>query len=179
MSVGRADFQVINEWKVEENGKKWNCCKEHKGLAKFIIDQTTGKRYLNESRLCVRIKCLMLLVGTPVIHPIMAICNIAFRILKLVTFSHFWAEKDGESTYNLQERRADAKKDILRTVATPFSIIALEFAALYGVFRPYDGRKIYASLEKIIYGDLFLAPCFQADPKSHRLGGDIDKKDAF
>lgn len=67
----------------------------------------------------------------------------------------------------------------MRILVTPLSIIGLELAAIYGLFRPYDGRKLYASLEREIYGDFVLAPCFQPDPQYHALGGDINQKNAF
>ena len=67
----------------------------------------------------------------------------------------------------------------MRIIATPVSILGLELAAIYGIFQPYDGRKLYASFERATYGNFILAPCFQPDPKYHALGGDINEKDAF
>ena len=66
----------------------------------------------------------------------------------------------------------------------PYDLICLdiegyELAALYGCIRPYDGRKLYATIERAMYGDSVLAPCFQPSPTSHALGGDINRKDVF
>lgn len=74
---------------------------------------------------------------------------------------------------------SDAGQDILRIIATPFSILGLELAAIYGMFRPYDGRKLYGSIERATYGKAILAPCFQPNPTSHAFGGSTDQKDAF
>lgn len=38
-------------------------------------------------------------------------------------------------------------KEIAKIVTYPLAIVALEFAALYGLFRPLDGRAMYASIE--------------------------------
>jgi hypothetical protein len=100
-------------------------------------------------------------------HPFASVFNIAYRIFKLVTFSHFWVEKksevneSGEREYNFKARLTDAGQDLLRIVATPVAIIGLELVAIYGLFRPYDGRKLYASIERATYGNGMLAPCFQ------------------
>lgn len=51
----------------------------------------------------------MLTFGTPCVHPVAALVNIAYRILKLVTLSHFWVPKEGEITYNYEARRAEAR----------------------------------------------------------------------
>lgn len=179
MGVTLRDFQPVNNWKTDLDGEKYSCCQDHNRHAKFLIDQTTNRRYFNESKRVVGFKCFLLMLGTPFVHPIASIINVAYRILKLVSLSHFWIEKDGETKYSFKERLADAGKDILRIVATPVSIVGLELAALYGWFRPYDGRKLYASIERATYGNFILAPCFQPDPKYHALGGDINQKDAF
>lgn len=63
--------------------------------------------------------------------------------------------------------------DALRIIASPIAIAGLELAAIYGIIRPYDGRKLYASIERAEYRNFILVPCFQPDPTSHALGGDI------
>jgi len=67
----------------------------------------------------------------------------------------------------------------LRIVATPLVLVALELSALYGIFRPYDGRKLYASFERMQYNHWILAPCFQPSPTNHLLGGDAKKQNAY
>jgi hypothetical protein len=175
MSVSIKDFHPVNSWKPDEHGQKWSGSNE----PAYLIDRTTGRRYFNESQGVVRFKCLLLTLGTPIVHTAASIINVAYRILKLVTLSHFWAPKKEESRYDFKARLTDAGKDVLRIVATPFSLLGLELASIYGVFRPYDGRKLYASIERATYGNFILAPCFQPEPTRHALGGDVKEKDAW
>lgn len=81
--------------------------------------------------------------------------------------------------YNFTARLLDAGTDLLRIVAVPISLVGLELAALYGILSPYDGRKLYASIERLTYEKYILAPCFQPDPQSHLFGGDRNKQNAF
>ncbi len=179
MSVTLKDFYPINHWNPDVDGDQWNCCARHRGTAKFIIDMSTNRRYLNEDRGTVRIKSFLLTLGTPIVHSVAAICNVAYRTLKILTLSHFWMEKEQEKSYNFKERLVDAGVDFLKIVEIPLAMIGLELSAIYGIFRPYDGRKLYASIERATYGNFILAPCFQPNPKHHALGGDINEKGAF
>lgn len=174
MNITLRDFQPINKWKPDLDGQKW-----YDGSAKHLIDQSTGRKYWNESKATVGFKCFLLTLGTPFVHPIAGIINIACRALKLISFSHFWMHKSGEKSYDFKARLLDAGKDLLRIVTQPLAIVGLELAAIYGLFRPYDGRKLYASIERAQYGNFILAPCFQPDPDQHLLGGDPNKKNAF
>jgi hypothetical protein len=88
-------------------------------------------------------------------------------------------DKDCDRQYSFQERLKDAGKDLLRVVTTPIALVGLELAAIYGIFNPYDGRKLYASIERAQYGNFILAPCFQPDPRYHALGGDPAVRNAF
>ncbi len=175
MSTILRDFQPYNRWTPKKNGEKW----EEDNSPKYLIDQSTGRLYLNESKGVVRFKCFLLTVGTPFVHSIAGICNIALRIFRLVTFYHLRRDKPEEKSYAFTARLGDAVKDLLRVVIQPIAIFGLELSAIYGLFRPYDGRKLYASIERAQYGNFILAPCFQPDPKAHALGGDINKKNQF
>ncbi|MBS4171388.1 hypothetical protein NEOC95_002136 [Neochlamydia sp. AcF95] len=62
---------------------------------------------------------------------------------------------------------------------TPVALVGLELAAIYGIFTPYNGRKLYASIERAQYGKFTLAPCFQPGPTCHASGGNPQKRDAF
>ena len=177
MSITLGDFQPVNNWAADVNGEKFDCCEAHRGQAKFLVDQTTQRRYLNESKLMVGTKCFLLALGTPIVHSMLAVSNVAYRAIKMV--ANFFVRREGETKYNFRARFIDSAKDFLAVVATPISLVALELAALYGCIRPYDGRKLYATIERAMYGDSVLAPCFQPSPTSHALGGDINKKNAF
>jgi|GEM_PF-758719 len=157
VGLSMRDFHPISRWNQDLNGEKWKDTLEYK----FIVDQTAHRRYWNDPKGLIRKKCLLLTLGTPFVHPITSIVNVAYRILKLATLSHFLTEKEGEGKYNFKTRLADAGKDLLRIVATPLSILGLELAAIYGIFQPYDGRKLYASIERATYSKYTLAPCCQ------------------
>lgn len=178
MNVTLKDFYPVNSWKVDENGARYSCCADHDSQAMFLIDQTTQRRYLNESKGVVRFKCFLLSLGTPFVHSIASLANVAYRVAKLISLSHFWMPNKAQK-YNFNARLLDAGKDLLRVVAQPLSFVALELASLYGGFRPYDGRKLYATIERATYGSFVLAPCFQPEPTSHAFGGDLNKRNAF
>lgn len=174
MNVVLRDFQPINQWKVDLEGEKyWD------GTAQDLIDQTTGRRYLNESEGVVTFKCFLLTLGTPIVHTIESVKRVAYRIMNFVTLAHFWRPKNGEQSYSFKSRLKDASADLLRIVTQPLAFVGLELAAIYGLFRPYDGRKLYASIERAQYGNFVLAPCFQPNAEEHFLGGDIKEKNAF
>ncbi|MBS3921527.1 MAG: hypothetical protein KGZ37_00055 [Nitrosarchaeum sp.] len=177
------DFQPINTWELDQGGQQWQEGKEA-GLSKFIIDKTTGRGYLNETKKCIRLKCLALIFASPLVHPITSIINVVHKTLKLVSLSYFWMNIDNTTKYNFKARLYDAGKDLLRIITTPLSIVGLELAAIYGLLRPHDGRKIYATLERAMYNNFplpkdRLAPCFQPHPTSHGLGGSIDRRDSW
>lgn len=165
------DFRPINQWQVEELGKTTETWHNYGVKAKFIVDQTTGKRYLNQSTINIRTKCFALSFVTLFLQPILFTINAIAHIYdSCVKLAH------GE----VKKGFLEIAKTIGRIILFPFTLIALEFAALYGVFNPYDGRKLYASIERVgLGGPIFLAPCFQPDPKSHFFGGDINAEAAW
>lgn len=150
---------------------------------RYIKDQSTGKRYWNESTGCVRVKCLLLSLATPFIQPLWMIANVAYRILRI-----------GRNCLDKTYRQNELRMDALRILATPFAYVGLELSALYGIFSPYNGRKLYGTIERflyhtgkkpknslqaVLYGDAKMAPCFQANPVRHFFGGSPDKKNAL
>ncbi|MDE3055240.1 MAG: hypothetical protein KGI80_00870 [Verrucomicrobiota bacterium] len=44
---------------------------------------------------------------------------------------------------------------------------------------PHDGRKLYATLERVLYGGDCLAPCFQPSAFRHLFHGNIEMQNAF
>jgi hypothetical protein len=178
MSIELRDFQLVNTWKPEATGPAWDYG-TGRSEPMFLVDQATNRRYLNENPWIVRVKCGLLGLATPIAHPIASVANIVYRIARLFSFVHFREPRIGEQKYNFMARLQSAGRDLARVVATPFSLIGLQFAALYGLFRPYDGRKLYATLERATYGHFIIAPCFQPGPKYHAFGGDINKPNSF
>lgn len=170
MSVTLKDFYPINTWTPEYTGPNWS---DKPTVPKFLIDKATGRRYWNESKGIVGFKCFLLTPGTPVVHSIASVLNVDYRIIKLVTFSHFYNAKTTE------EGVKEAGKDLLRIVLTPISLVGLQLAAIYGLVRPYDGRKLYATIERATYGNYILGPCFQPNPTRHAFGGNAQMQNAF
>jgi len=181
VDIIRADFKLVSQWSVEENGEKFqNCCPSHGGQPKWLIDGSTGRKYLNESKGCVRTKCILLTLGTPLYHSIAAMAMVVSKIFRVITFANFWLPKEGDG-YNFKGRLKDVGKDVAGIFLLPLAIVGLELSNIYGWISPYNGRKLYASIERVFFGgpDLALAPCFQPDPQSHAFGGDIDIRDQF
>jgi hypothetical protein len=65
--------------------------------------------------------------------------------------------RDEGKGYNLRGRIVDAAADLFRVIATPISLIGLEVAAIYGIFKPNDAKIFYARIENAIYGKFFLS----------------------
>lgn len=201
MSVTLSDFLPVNTWKFYEDG----IIPGKSGYSEFIparlMDMSTGREYLDESKSTIRKKCGLLILGTLPLHSLAAILSIANKILKLISFYHFWSNKEDEEEFSFKARLKDAGEDFVKIIASPIAVVGLELAAIYGVFRPYDGRKLYATIERAMNGEddfplfaksivvenvkrawqgkFMLAPCFQPKAKRHFFGGDIHEKDAY
>lgn len=188
MSLKINDFQPINSWRIDKEGEKFtesdidsedSLLEDQESgsleIPKYIIDETTGKKYLNESQCTIRRKCFGLAIGTPIAHIPCGLLNIGYRIDKFITGSfHWWTGIVDDSSDPL-----DPIADGCRIIAQPLAIIGLELSAIYGIINPYDGRKLYASIEKAEYGRPILAPCFQPNPEEHFFGGDINTRDQY
>lgn len=173
-SIIPKDFKIKSEWKVSQHSQ----CFAGTQIPMWIADTSTERLYLNESKNVIRTKCALLALGTPIIQPVALIFNVAFRFIKLISFSHFWAPSKAQP-YSFKARLAEAGKDLLRIVAAPLALIGLLASALYGIINPHDGRKLYATLERAFYSDFRLAPCFQPSAKSHFFRGDIMARNVF
>lgn len=161
-----------------------------------IIDRTTGDSYFNDDTATVRFKCFALLFAVPLAQPITSLISLAYRVVNLISGSHFWVQEEGE--YNFAARLTAAGADLLRIIALPLSIVGLELAALYGAFgpSPYDARKLFGAIERNTFyaseattakereeeaknRPWFIAPCFQPQPTHHLFHGDINSRNAW
>lgn len=178
------DFAIRNVWKVSHE-ERWS-----NGEPRYIVDKSTNRCYLNQSLNNIRLKCCALTFGTPIVHSLAFV----FKTLRLVSGYYFWSKKEKgffdfstrkfvksnwQTRDDFEERLGQSVKEFSSIISIPFSIIGLQFSAIYGIFKPYDGRKLYASIEKAVYDGGCLAPCFQPSPHRHFFGGDIDKKDSW
>ncbi|MCH9613171.1 MAG: hypothetical protein SP1CHLAM54_01680 [Chlamydiia bacterium] len=133
-----------------------------------VVDLTNNDPYGNEELGVIRGKCLALSLTTPIVHAVTCVVNVANRVGKVVSLSHFWWPSGGD--YSLISRAVACGKDILQVVMTPIVYVGLELSALYGLAMPLQGRKLFATFERYAFGDAVLAPCFQPSAERH-LGG--------
>jgi len=101
----------------------------------------------------VKDECLRLCFFTPLVHSVAMLINISYRIVRLVTLSHFWAPLvRGDSHYSLVTQVKEVGKDLIRVIGAPILLIALQTIALYGYYsNSYRGVILYGKLEKAIY----------------------------
>ncbi len=136
------------------------------GEYSFQRADSNGDCYWKEELNVIRLKCLGLIFATPIVHAVGLVLNVANRVAKMISFAHFWYPMSVGCS-----KRSSWSKDLLRVVSSPFIYIGLELSAVYGLFLPENGRKLYATFERCAYGKELLAPCFQPDPKYHLGGG--------
>lgn len=148
-----------------------NQWKAHKEWADYIIDQSNGDEYWIDDPLMKKMKCLALAGATPLVQIGSLLLNMINRIIKLVTLAHFWYPSQN-SNDSFKRRLSRFGEDALNAALTPIYYLGLELSALYGLVRPYDGAKLYATFERCAFGKAFLAPCFQPQPTEHFFGGD-------
>lgn len=170
MKICMNDFKIFNQWEIDRSALYAD------GSPKYLIDRSTGKQYLNEDTSVVRFKCLLLTMGTIPVHLIASIVKVANDAIKAI--SCFFAPNQS-ANYNLKSRLNECGNHLLAIARAPLFIALLELSSIFGVFSPYNGRKLYASLERAHYGDFILAPCFQPKAQNHLFGGDINQRNAF
>lgn len=174
VNIRFADFIPVNQWRK-------NYCD--------LVDMSTGREYFGESTKTVRLKCAATFAASFIVQPVGLTLNLLNRIAKIVTFAHLW--HPFQEKYSFKARICEWGMDILRVVLTPLIFIGMLFSSLYGAsLSPYDGRKLYASFERLAYSGgyqrfeygygkdvhrFLLTPCFQPAPTAHLGGGDLDE----
>ncbi len=174
LNLQRADFILATEWKESKDKEKWADC----DVPKWIYDPTAQRIYLNDSKGVVRFKCLALAAASPLVHPVASLFAQCIALAKIVSFYPFWCEDLLEVDSNGKDFSIRITRyfvEVIRLIFAPLVVLMLCSSALYGIYAPYDGRKLYASWERFLYGGSLLAPCFQPDANSHLFRGDKDK----
>lgn len=143
----------------------------------YSVDTRNCDKYWQDDPNITRLKCFGLIVATPIIHAMGLVFNIANRIVKMVTLAHFWHSSSDH--YSCSEKCWSLGKDLLVIVSSPLIYIFLELSAVYGLFLPNDGKKLYATFERCAYGQALLAPCFQPDATKHLGGGVLGQKNEW
>ncbi len=177
LAVTLAHFQPVNNWEIQHRMRRDRNTGEMVQCNYFdVVDLTTGDKYCGDTENMVRIKCLALLVlGTPIVHGIALVLNVINRVAKIVSGMYFWHES--LQGIDLKDRFFEMGRDIVTVAATPLLFVGLMLASLYGAaIRPYDGRKLYATLERAFYYPQtdVIAPCFQPDMQRHFFNGDLE-----
>jgi hypothetical protein len=140
-------------------------------------DLSNFDQYGLEDSSTTRLKCLALIVATPIVHAISIVLSLANRIVKLVLFAHFWYPS--QEQYCFSQRAWSFGRDLLQVAFLPIIYVGLEVSAVYGLILPNNGRKLYATFERCAFGRGFLAPCFQPDPKYHLGGSPLDQMNGW
>lgn len=154
------DFNPFSSWKPYPNGLTFEDRTPY-----FVKDLNTGKIYLNEDTRVIRFNCLLLATATPLVHSVACLFKCALILLDAT-----WAIRDQNK--GLKHRITNCAALLFKAVLIATAPIFLELAALYGMsLSPHNGRKLYASLEKLTYDKFMLAPCFQPAPEQHYFGG--------
>jgi hypothetical protein len=133
----------------EEGDSNWGTATVHMYSRRyeFVRDCLTGDVYNTDSKLLIRMKCVMLSAGTLLITLMRVISNVAFAIVH---------------PSQIDEAAAEAKRCFQYGVSCCG-------AALYGIIDPYEGRKLYSQLERSLHHDenyadrrnnCYLAQCF-------------------
>ena len=138
------------KWHVDSSGPKFS----NENRPMWIEDLTSKKKYLNFSDSNIRAKCLALAFG-------------AFTVSLLAMIVKVLAP---------DESFTDGAKAL---ILMPFMILALFFAALYGIVSPQNGRKLYNEVESSYFDQWRLAPCFNPEATKHLFGSDIKKTDGW
>lgn len=123
-----------------------------------IINLKTGIRYTHEPMIHTAIKCFELLIGTPIYlmgyvgwqimtAPLKAAGTVLHSLSKFFTPSkkHTFARFAADV---FLEAPGCFVRAFWAIVRAPFHAIAMEFAALYGVFRPLEGKVLVGKIEK-------------------------------
>ena len=162
-NVTLEDFRPWNTWKPTYDPQDI-----HIGhLNKFVTDGQEHREYLELYTPALWEKCVKLSFFTMPIHLMATIVNTAYRIAKLVTFANFWMSKP-ENANTFGARCKDTAADVVRLFIFPLTILCLQLSAIYGIYSPDNGRKLYATFERVQYGAPVAAFCFQPKLKNNK-----------
>lgn len=106
----------------------------------LLWDSKTNEIYNCDSKKTIRYKCALLIPKTFIDTTVRTIYHLATALFKSLLFPYYLLqgkEKTGKIFYSYA--------DIFRA---PFYGVLCESAALYGLFKPYQGRKMYGYFER-------------------------------
>lgn len=108
-------------------------------------DTTTGRYYWGDTTTILRTKHILLATFGTAFHCVAAVMTVAFRILATPLYLLF--SKD-----SLKDRSKIAGTSFVSIITDILTPVGLLLASVYGLFKPLDGRKLYASIERLRFG---------------------------
>jgi len=161
LTVG--DFQPCNEWsesaQIPVDSTPESTCQKvfeiaqcnsslRKQLEKqeclLIQDKSTGYFYLNIPKEALRKKHRILLGIAPLTIPFF-VCSVAIKnISRTVAFCHL-----RNKSLTPIDRWKYIAIDIARVIALPLIAAGLALSSLYALFSPYDGEKMFTTMERL------------------------------
>ena len=85
-TVTLKDFYPVNKWREDSSLFQWG---GYNSEPEHIIDLSTNRKYWNEPKKIIRIKCALLAIGTPLVHSIASPINMIYRIVNILSLHHF------------------------------------------------------------------------------------------
>jgi len=140
-----------------------------------IVDKTTNFMYLYEHKSTIRKKGLALaLLGVPILGTVGTIIEIASAFFRLIGFEDY----SDKTRYHQTTRLGDLTRVLFGALTIPARILV----AAYTIVCPYNGRKLYSTIERLFHGSESIkhtAPCFQPFAQRHLLGGSTSDPNAW
>ena len=130
------DFCPFNKWDIHQEEDR----------APTLRDRTTGKHYEQAGKGTIRLKGVALFFGTAIQAGI-GVGSMLLETGKVVSGYHFWKKGDGTCREKVKRGCVDSLKSVVLVGCTPFYVTALACAAIYTIVNPFDGRKLYGSIE--------------------------------
>lgn len=150
----------VNDWTVDRGGKRYRRASSYK----YVIDGSTGERYLDESSKHTHIKFALVTFGATFYHIVSLVVATAYRFFRVLFFHAFWKETDKKND-SFKARLIEWLSDGIRLFISPLGLPCLLITAIYGLVRGnQDARKLHAQMEIVFYGHPVAALCFHAQP---------------
>lgn len=108
------------------------------------------------------------MAATPLVQTASILVEIVTFIFKILSLYHI--RQTWKQPHAITAGLRLATKEFMWIALHQLTAVELELSDLYLLVRPYDGRKPYASLERLHYGDPLRAACFQPDAQHHLIG---------
>lgn len=126
-----------------------------------LKDQSTGTYYWHLPERTLRMTCLKLTVQLPgkLFQKTLSECQTALKTTEVSILRHQWTL---------------LCRNLLLFLRMPFALAALELTAIYALFRPQDGRKLFTSVERLFFSTLSLSSVFHP-----QISASIPKKIAL